>query len=82
PILEESCNLYKDRSAWLPSYQRIEIFEKAVELIKKRSLELAKTAAGEGGKPVVDSKIERVRTRSGRHRPGHARNEHREVDGC
>ncbi|WDN89799.1 hypothetical protein BuS5_02767 [Desulfosarcina sp. BuS5] len=39
-------------------YQRIKIFKKAVELIKKRSPELAKTAALEGGKPVVDSKIE------------------------
>jgi len=57
-ILDESCNLYKDRSAWLPPYQRIEVFENAIELIKKRSPELAKTAALEGGKPVVDSKIE------------------------
>ncbi len=30
-ILDEAYSLHKDRSTWIPPYQRIEVFEKAVK---------------------------------------------------
>jgi len=62
----ESCyRLYADRSRWLPTHRRVEILENAVEILKGRSLELAQTAAREGGKPLIDSKIEIARAVEG-----------------
>ena len=57
-MLKQSYALFSDRSKWLPVYRRIEILEKAAALVKRNALSLAKVAASEGGKPLVDSKIE------------------------
>ncbi|MBW1897509.1 MAG: aldehyde dehydrogenase family protein [Deltaproteobacteria bacterium] len=57
-VLENSHRLFTDRTRWLPLYRRIEILENAAEIIESRSAALAKTAAREGGKPLIDSKIE------------------------
>jgi len=57
-ILENSYRLFRDRERWLPLYRRIEILEKAAAMIKSRSVEFAQTAAGEGGKPLMDSTVE------------------------
>ena len=54
--------LFRDRAAWLPMPKRIQILEKAAELIKSRAEELAVEAAREGGKPLVDSRVEVART--------------------
>ncbi|MEE8399627.1 MAG: aldehyde dehydrogenase family protein [Desulfobacterales bacterium] len=56
--LEAAHQLFADRSRWLPMYRRIEILEKAIAIMKGESLALARTAAEEGGKPLMDSKIE------------------------
>jgi len=53
--------LFEDRSAWLPAYQRIEILERAAQIMTDRVDELTKIAAEEGGKPYVDSKVEVLR---------------------
>ena len=50
--------LYRDRSKWLPVHQRIEILEKTVVLMQQCEEELALGAAREGGKPLIDSRVE------------------------
>ncbi len=50
--------LYTDKSHWLSVEQRVAILEKAADLIRERRLELALEAAREGGKPLVDSRVE------------------------
>lgn len=47
-----------DRKKWLPAYERVRILEKVAEIMSRRVEELTKIAAGEGGKPYVDSKVE------------------------
>jgi acyl-CoA reductase-like NAD-dependent aldehyde dehydrogenase len=53
--------LFDDQSRWLKPYERIEILEKLQELMKRDLEKLTKTAAGEGGKPYQDSKVEVLR---------------------
>jgi acyl-CoA reductase-like NAD-dependent aldehyde dehydrogenase len=57
--------LFLDRSRWLPAHQRIAILEKTVELLRARREEFIRQAAEEGGKPLVDSRIEIDRAISG-----------------
>lgn len=56
--LEVADKVFRDRRSWLTRAQRIEILEKACHLLSTRADELAKQAASEGGKPLMDSKIE------------------------
>src|SRR5688500_3365792 len=53
--------LFRDRDAWLPAPRRIEILERAQALLRERGEELAVFAAREGGKPLVDSRVEVAR---------------------
>lgn len=53
--------LYRNRDAWLPAVKRIEILEKTITLMKQRADELATESAREGGKPLMDSKVEVAR---------------------
>lgn len=53
--------LYRDRDKWLSTARRIEILERAVEIVAERSDELAIESAREGGKPLVDSQVEAAR---------------------
>ncbi len=57
--------LFEDRSAWLPAYQRIEILERAAQIMTDRVDELTKIAAEEGGKPYADSQVEVLRAING-----------------
>jgi acyl-CoA reductase-like NAD-dependent aldehyde dehydrogenase len=63
--LERAHHLFLDQSLWLPAYQRIEILERAAAIMKTRIEELTNIAAGEGGKPYQDSKIEVERAITG-----------------
>ncbi len=56
---------YLNRSSWLAPARRIEILERAAALIADRVEELAVAAAREGGKPLVDSRIEISRSIDG-----------------
>lgn len=58
-------NLFRDRSRWLPAEQRITILNKTAELMKQRSESLAIDAAREGGKPLIDSRVEVTRAIDG-----------------
>jgi acyl-CoA reductase-like NAD-dependent aldehyde dehydrogenase len=53
--------LFRNRDAWLPAPRRIEILERAQALLRERAEELAVYAAREGGKPLVDSRVEVAR---------------------
>ena len=53
--------LYKDRHGWLALYKRVEILEKTAEIMSSRAEELAIEAAREGGKPLLDSRVEVAR---------------------
>ena len=57
--------LFEDRSAWLPAYQRIEILERAAQIMGEQIEELTQLAAEEGGKPYADSKVEVLRAING-----------------
>ena len=57
--------LFKDRSAWLPAYERVDILERAVQIMGERVDELTRIAAEEGGKPYADSKVEVLRAING-----------------
>lgn len=57
--------LYRDRSAWLSGPQRTAVLEKAAAIIEERGGELAVGAAAEGGKPLMDSRVEVARAVDG-----------------
>jgi len=53
--------LFANRGGWIPVDQRIATLERMVELLKEQAEALALGAALEGGKPLVDSRIEMAR---------------------
>ncbi|TDI93216.1 MAG: aldehyde dehydrogenase family protein [Caldithrix sp.] len=63
--LETASRLFRDRSAWLKPCQRIAILDKAAAIMTERADELAVEAAREGGKPLIDSKVEVTRAIDG-----------------
>ncbi len=56
--LENASQLFNDRKRWLPAHQRISILEKTVKLMRERFDRLVNLAVLEGGKPLIDSRIE------------------------
>lgn len=63
--LQLAYTLFKDQSKWIPAWQRIEILERVVTIMKERVEDLTNVAAEEGGKPYMDSKIEVLRAING-----------------
>jgi len=71
--------LFRDRDAWLSPSRRIEILRKAAGLMEESAESLALDAAREGGKPLMDSRVEVARAIDGvlncadvlRSEPGH-----------
>lgn len=59
--LNTASKLFKNRNNWLSIPQRIKILERAVVIMEERAEELAMASAHEGGKPLIDSRIEMVR---------------------
>lgn len=59
--LGNAAALYADRDGWLPTERRIEILERATLLMRQQFEELAAGAAREGGKPLIDSRVEMAR---------------------
>ncbi len=53
--------MFRNRDAWLGKARRIEILTRAAEIMKEQVEHLALEAAREGGKPLVDSRVEAVR---------------------
>ena len=56
--LAKAFALYENKHAWLPAYQRIAVLEKLWQLMHAERTELARLAASEGGKPLLDSEVE------------------------
>jgi len=63
--LENSYSLFRNRKSWLPSYKRVEILKKAVKIMGERFEDLAFQIANEGGKPLVDARVEVTRAIDG-----------------
>jgi acyl-CoA reductase-like NAD-dependent aldehyde dehydrogenase len=57
--------LFRDKKNWLPAEQRIAVLEKTAGIMHSRFDELAVEAAREGGKPLIDSKVEVARAIDG-----------------
>ena len=60
-VLETASALFADRDNWLPVPQRIAILERAMAIMQDQAEQLAMGAAQEGGKPLIDSKVEMAR---------------------
>ena len=56
--LTTAFTLFRDRGRWLSKAQRISILEKCAVLMAEQRDALALVAAAEGGKPLVDSRVE------------------------
>ncbi len=63
--LQRAINLFNDPKRKLPRYKRIAILEKTFESLSQQQENLAQIAAGEGGKPIHDSRIEMARALQG-----------------
>lgn len=63
--IEIAYNLFTDSSQWIPAHKRIAILEKVRKIMEGKVEELTKIAAGEGGKPFQDSKVEVLRAING-----------------
>ena len=57
--------LYRNRKSWLSGARRIAVLEKTAQLMQDRFEYLATESAREGGKPLVDSRIEVARAIDG-----------------
>jgi acyl-CoA reductase-like NAD-dependent aldehyde dehydrogenase len=63
--LQVADGLFQDRSQWLAAHERIAILEKTIEIMSGQIEELTRMAAGEGGKPLADSRVEVLRAING-----------------
>jgi len=57
--------IFSDRKAWLPKPERLQILEKTAALMQQQKEWLAIEAAREGGKPLLDSRVEVTRAIDG-----------------
>lgn len=56
--LSNAFALYRDRDAWIPMRERVQILTRAMAIMRDRRESMAVEAAREGGKPLADSLIE------------------------
>ncbi len=63
--LSEASALAKDPDRTLPPFQRMEILERCANLVEQRLEDYARQAAEEGGKPLIDSRVELKRAVQG-----------------
>ncbi|MDF1730102.1 MAG: aldehyde dehydrogenase family protein [Minwuia sp.] len=56
--LSNAFELYRDRDAWIPMRERVQILTRAMAIMRDRRESMAVEAAREGGKPLADSLIE------------------------
>ena len=64
-IISKAHRLFLNSEQWLPAYERIEILERAAQIMTEQIDTLTKIAAQEGGKPYQDSKVEVLRAVNG-----------------
>ena len=63
--LDEATRLHKNRAEWLPAWKRIEILEKTADQMRVSQDELALLISNEGGKPLMDARVEVTRAIDG-----------------
>ena len=63
--LDIAQQLYQNRTDWMPAHQRVDILQKTAVLMQGRFDELAYLIANEGGKPLVDARVEVTRAIDG-----------------
>jgi acyl-CoA reductase-like NAD-dependent aldehyde dehydrogenase len=63
--LQTAYDLYRNRDAWIPIAERLKILKRTGEIMSEQSEKLALEASREGGKPLVDSRIEVARAIDG-----------------
>ena len=63
--LQNAYALFSNKKNWLTAEKRIEVFEKTADIMQSRFDELAVEAAREGGKPLIDSRVEVTRAIDG-----------------
>ena len=63
--LETASQIAQNHDLAISAEKRIEILEQTANIVEKKSEEFAKQAAEEGGKPIVDSRIELSRAVQG-----------------
>ncbi len=63
--LATAAALFRDKKNWLTAEQRIKVLDKTATIMQSRFEELAIGAAREGGKPLIDSRIEVTRAIDG-----------------
>ncbi|WP_171208012.1 MULTISPECIES: aldehyde dehydrogenase family protein [unclassified Ruegeria] len=64
-MLGTAHGLFRNRDEWLPAHKRIAILRKTARLMEARFDELAQLIASEGGKPLVDARVEVARAIDG-----------------
>jgi len=64
-VMDRGAGVFADRSKWLTTPQRIEILEKFQKLVEGNQEKLVQQALSEGGKPLVDTKVEVIRAING-----------------
>lgn len=57
--------LFRDRAGWLAAEKRLAVLARAAAIMEERAEELALAAAQEGGKPLLDSRVEVARAIDG-----------------
>ena len=63
--LATAYGLFRNRDAWLPPAARVDILRETARLMEEQAEDLAREAAHEGGKPLVDSRVEVARAIDG-----------------
>lgn len=63
--LATAYGLFRNRDGWLPPATRVTILREAARLMQEQAAELAREAAHEGGKPLLDSQVEVARAIDG-----------------
>ncbi|MFT5220432.1 MAG: acyl-CoA reductase-like NAD-dependent aldehyde dehydrogenase [Planctomycetota bacterium] len=63
--LQTAYAVFCDRSQWLSGEQHIRILERTAAIMQERFEQLAFEAASEGGKPLLDSRVEVARAIDG-----------------
>jgi len=64
-MLNTAYALYKNKDAWLQPYKRIAILNKLASLVESEADDFAMLIAKEGGKPLMDAKVEVARAIDG-----------------
>lgn len=63
--MQTAHTVFRDKSRWLKPEQRMQILEKTAEIMSEQFEALAILAASEGGKPLLDSRVEVARAIDG-----------------